>query len=166
MFVNNPLGRGCIGTCQNHTMPFVVDYDGSIFLHLEQRGVVSISEIEVVDGDPIIIGPLWPESGGEFTFWFKDEDGNRIVYNNVEDYDGFTIKIISGYDTVALGACDDCESSPFIMTPDDINYMRRTLLYFPNDEAALAWGLKAGDWYILSQDSDIGVWGTPKVVVL
>lgn len=165
MFVVNPLGRGCIGTCQTQTMPFTVDYDGSIFLHIIQQNVVSISEIEVENGADVVIPAVFPEQG-EYTFFFKDENGDRIEWvNGIETYDGFTVKILD-YETVAVGYCDGCEPSPFVLTYEDIEYFRRTLLYFPNDEAALAWGLSKGDWYILSADSDIGVFGTPKVIVL
>ena len=166
MFVLNPLGRGCIGTCQSQTMPFTVNYDGFIYLHIIQQNVVSIFPIGVLDGDPVIIGPLFPDHG-EYTFWFKNASGNRITYiNGPSTYDGYTVKILNGFDTVAHGYCDGCEPSPFVLTSEDIAYLQKTLLYFPNDEAALAFGLLQGDWYILSADSDIGVYGTPKVIVL
>lgn len=110
MFVLSALDFGCIGTCQQQTMPFTVDYDGSVFLHLEQGGVVSITEIEVETGQPIVVEPIFPEHGVEYTFWFKDENGARIIHTiGPDDYDGFTVTILAGYETVALGACDDCE---------------------------------------------------------
>lgn len=109
MFVVNAYDMGCIGDCQDVTMPFTVDYDGSVFLHLEQKGVVSITEIEVTNADPVVVeAPLFPEFG-EYTFWFKDENGDRIIYTvGPDDYDGFGIKILAGFSEVPLGACNDC----------------------------------------------------------
>lgn len=80
-----------------------------VVMYIVQDQSVSKTVLEFEIGEYMAVNlSLFPESDDILIFLY-DDDGDRILYNFIEDYDGFQIKTLPAVGTTesALCGCDD-----------------------------------------------------------